>query len=234
MADRVLVDGASWNGDGLDRLAQLARLPVEYGVEIADFALLRQSRWREAIASSFDLPRLLPFLGHIRTLTVHYSARDGSPGGTNVVKPIYHIAWLGSRLGMTVIEPMTAGSDAWSGYRGVLRSGRNRVEVELHPLESPQSGGTTLEVALDARRGSERLAVRVTGHADGITVETTLNSRRTPDRQYLVPRRREADLLAETIEEAGGHPLTTEALAMAAALVGKPVSSRHAGQRSAA
>lgn len=234
MADRLIVDGAGWSGDGLERLAQLARMAGEHGLEIADFAMLRQSRWREAIASSFDLPRLMPFLGHITALTVHYSARDGTPRATDVVKPIYHLAWLASRLGMVVAEPMTAGSEPWGGYRGVLRSGRRRVEVELHPLESPQAGGTTLEVAIDARRGSERLAVRVTGHADGITVETLLDGRPMPDRQYLVPRRREADLLAETIEDAGAHPITIEALEMAAALVGRPVPGRHTGARAAA
>lgn len=234
VADRLIVDGSGWSGDGLERLAQLARLPARHGLEIADFAMLRQSRWREAIASSFDLPKLMPFLANITALTVHYSAREGTPGATDVVKPLYHIAWLASRLGMVVVDPVTPGEEPWSGYRGVLRAGRRRVEVELHPLESPQAGGTTLEVAIDAQRGSERLAVRVTGHADGITVESMLDGRALPDRQYLVPRRAEADLLAETIEDAGAHPITIEALQMAAALVGKPIPGHHAGEREAA
>ncbi|HYL41161.1 MAG TPA: glucose-6-phosphate dehydrogenase assembly protein OpcA, partial [Candidatus Binatus sp.] len=216
LADRVLVDGAGWSGDGLDRLAALASLSERQAVQVADFALLRQSRWREAIASSFDLPRLRPFLGWIRELSVGYAARDGTPRATNLVKPIYHLAWLASRLGMVVLEPLAAGQKAWSGYRGVLRLGRRRISATLHPIESSARPGTTEEVTLSARRGRETLEVRVTGHADGVTVATTVNGRPMPDRHYLVPRRREGDLLAETIEDGGAAPLTSEALAMAA------------------
>jgi len=220
LADRVVVDGASWSGDGLERLVALAGLPARYGVDVRDFALLRQSRWREAIASSFDLPRLRPFLGWIRELSVGYAAHDGAPGATNVVKPIYHIAWLASRLGMTVVEPLRAGTDPWSGYRGSLRVGRRRVAVELRPIEARGTGGTTLEVRLEARRGRQTLEAHVTGQADGITVGTLVDGTPMPDRHYLVARRHEGDLLAETIEDDGAEPLTADALAMAAALVG--------------
>ncbi|HET9681313.1 MAG TPA: glucose-6-phosphate dehydrogenase assembly protein OpcA [Candidatus Limnocylindrales bacterium] len=220
LADRVVVDGAGWSGDGLDRLAALAALPARHDVQVADFALLRQSRWREAIASSFDLPRLRPFLGWIRELSVGYAARDGTPRLTNVVKPIYHLAWLASRLGMVVLEPLEAGDGPWSGYRGTVRVGRRRVAVDLRPIESGASPGTTEEVTLVARRGSQTLEARVTGQADGITVATTVDGRPMSDRHYLVPRRREGDLLAETIEDGGAGPLTSDALAMAAALVG--------------
>ncbi|HET9681471.1 MAG TPA: glucose-6-phosphate dehydrogenase assembly protein OpcA [Candidatus Limnocylindrales bacterium] len=219
LADRILVDGASWSGDGLDRLATLTGLPARYDVEVGDFALLRQSRWREAIASSFDLPRLRPFLGWIRALSVGYAAHDGTPGATNVVKPIYHVAWLASRLGMSVVEPLRAGTEPWSGYRGLLRAGRRRVAVELRPIESPPPGGTTSEVTISARRGTQTLEARVTGQADGITVGTLVNGAAMPDRHYLAGRRHEGDLLAETIEDDGAEPLSTEALAMAARLV---------------
>jgi primosomal protein N' (replication factor Y) len=40
--------------------------------------------------------------------------------------------------------------------------------------------------------------------------------------------------LAETIEDAGAHPMTIEALQMAAALVGKPIPGHPAGEREAA
>ena len=232
MADRVLVDGAGWSGDGIERLAELASLPGVYDVEIADFALLRQSRWREAIASSFDLPRLMPFLGAIRAITVRYAARDGAAGLTNVVKPLYHVAWLASRLGMTVETPLAAVDDDWSGYHGVLRSGRRSVAVALEPIEAG-GAGSTLEVEIAAERANHMLLVRVTGQADGITVATTVDGYQLPDRHYLVPRRREGDLLAETIEDAGAHPITAEALTMAAAIVGKPVPGHRSGVRAA-
>ena len=73
VTDRLLVDASSWSGDGLRRLHQLAELYDEFDrLSIRDFALVRQSRWREAIASVFEIPEFLPFLassadlGHLR------------------------------------------------------------------------------------------------------------------------------------------------------------------------
>jgi glucose-6-phosphate dehydrogenase assembly protein OpcA len=223
MADRVLVDGSSWSPDGLEQLGQLARLPGDFDCQVADFALLRQARWREAIASSFDLPRLAPFLGSIRQMSVDYAARRGTRGATNVVKPVYHLAWLAARLGMAVVEPLRQSDEPWSSYHGLLRSERRRVEIALRPIESDLSGGTTIEVEILAERGHESLRAVVTGQADGVTVATSVNEQPLPDRHYLAPRRREADLLAETIEDAASHPITAEALAMATALIGKPL-----------
>ena len=40
---------------------------------VSDFAMLRQSRWREAIASSFDRPELRTFLSGIELITVRYA-----------------------------------------------------------------------------------------------------------------------------------------------------------------
>lgn len=223
MADRILVDGSTWSGAGLEQLAELARLPGAFDCEVGDFALLRQARWREAIASSFDLPRLAPFLGSIRRMTVAYAARRGTPGATNVVKPIYHLGWLASRLEMTVVEPLRQGDEPWSAFHGLLRSGHRRVEVGLRPIESDLVGGTTIEVQLLAERGHDELIAVVTGQAEGVTVATSVNGKPMPDRHYLAPRRREADLLAETLEDSAAHPITAEALAMATALIGKPL-----------
>jgi glucose-6-phosphate dehydrogenase assembly protein OpcA len=220
MADRLLVDGAAWSGDGLDRLATLASLRARYGLEVADFALVRQSRWREAIASSFDLPRLRPFLSGIGSISVTYAAHDGTPRATNVVKPIYHLAWLAARLGMRVVRPLAALDEPWSGYEVALRAGRRNVAASVRPVESPSPGGTTLEVALEARRVRETLEVRVTAQAEGVTVATRVAGEPMPDRAYLAPRRREGDVLAEIIEDAGAHPLAAEALALAAAIMG--------------
>ncbi len=61
-ADRLVVDGSTWSGDGLSRLRELASLQETTRLAISDFALVRQSRWREAIASIFDDPGFLPYL----------------------------------------------------------------------------------------------------------------------------------------------------------------------------
>jgi glucose-6-phosphate dehydrogenase assembly protein OpcA len=219
MADRVLVDGSGWSGDGLKGLTAMAELPGRFDVEVADFAMLRQARWREAIASTFDRPALLPYLAHLDRIEVRYAASDGTPGVANVVRPLYHVAWLASRLEMTVVEPMRAGAEAWSGYDGLLRRGRRRVPVLLRPEESAAPRGTTLAVVLHAKRTGSQLSVEVTAYADGVLVRASRDRKAMPERRFLSPRMREAELLAETIETPGRDPIGAAVLDMAARLV---------------
>ena len=241
MADRLVVDGSAWSGDGLDRLGALARIVADRNlgdghVAVSDFAMLRQSRWREALASSFDRPELRPFLGDIRSITVRYAAHRGAgPGGTNVIKPLYHAAWLASRLGMIVVEPLhpPIHADAGSGggaddsaelgppMTGTLRAGRRRIPVGLAPVESPMPSGTTLAVELTARRRSGGLEVRVTAEAEAVIVRATLDGAELPVRRFMAPRRTEVELLAETIESVGRDRVATAALLAAAELGGR-------------
>jgi glucose-6-phosphate dehydrogenase assembly protein OpcA len=221
MADRILVDGSGWSGDGLAGLDAMADLPKRFEVDIADFALLRQARWREAIASTFDRPSLLPFLYHLDRIEITYAAAEGGPGMANVVRPMYHVAWLASRLGMSVVSPIRAGSEAWSGYDALLRLGRRRVPVAVRPVESTAPRGTTLSVGLHAKRNHSELTVDVTAPADGVVVRATVYGAALPERFFAAPRRREAELLAETIDAAGRDAISTKVLAMAAVLVEK-------------
>lgn len=221
MADRILVDGSGWSGDGLARLAMMTTLPKRFEVDIADFAVLRQARWREAIASTFDRPALLPFLGNLDRIEVHYAAAEGTPGASNVVRPVYHVAWLAARLGMTVETPLRAGTTPWSGYDAMLRHGRRRVAVSLRPVESTSPRGTTLMVELHARRGHAQLWVEVTAYAEGVNVQAVLEDEPMPERRFLAPRRREADLLAETIDGAGRDEISAEILRMTTRLLAR-------------
>jgi glucose-6-phosphate dehydrogenase assembly protein OpcA len=219
MADRILVDGSGWSGDGLAGLDAMADIPRRFEVDIADFALLRQTRWREAIASTFDRPNLLPYLHHLDRIDVRYAAADGAPGMANVVRPMYHVAWLASRLGMSVVSPIRAGTEPWSGYDALLRLGRRRVQVTLRPVESNSPRGTTLSVDLHAKRIRSELTVEVTAHAGGVIVRATLDGEVIPERMFIAPRRREAELLAETIDAAGREAISAQVLEMAAVLV---------------
>ncbi len=111
---------SSWTGDGLARLRELAGLFDRYDrLSIRDFALVRQSRWREAIAGIFDIPEFLPYLGHLRRVSVTYAtgSETGEPGTTNVVKPLYHVAWLASRLGLRVAAPLAPVEPRAEGWR---------------------------------------------------------------------------------------------------------------------
>ncbi|MBF8289341.1 MAG: hypothetical protein HW391_309 [Chloroflexi bacterium] len=234
MSDRLVVDGSAWSGDGLDRLAALAAIVADRNLgdghlAVSDFAMLRQSRWREAIASSFDRPELRPYLGGITRITVRYAAHPGAGvSGTNVIKPLYHVAWLASRLGMSVVEPLRptkpghmSGAehpDIGAPVDGVLRAGRRRVPTHLVPVESTMPPGTTLAVELTATRGPGSLDVAVTAEAEAVMVRSSLGGRALPVRRFMAPRRTEVELLAETVESVGRDPVAIAALVMAAEL----------------
>ena len=233
VADRLIVDGSAWSGDGLGRLRELAALTEGTRLAVNDFALVRQYRWREAIASVFDLPEFTPFLRSLRRIAVTYATHDaaGAPGSTNIVKPVYHVAWLASRLGLRVEEPLgavpgttrstRAGGEAMSrGLHALLRDGRQQLHVVVRPSLSPMPAGTTLRVELLAdRRGSE-LRADVTAVQDSVHVRVWLDGVEEFDRTFVAPRRSEVDLLAEAIEAGRRDPLSADVLHMAAELAG--------------
>lgn len=245
-ADRLVVDGSTWSGDGLARLRDLAALQESSRLAISDFALVRQSRWREAIASIFDDPDFLPYLRSLRRIAVTYGTHDETcaPGSANLVKPLYHVGWIASRLGLSVVKPLTAvaGHGAAGGALRPVRSGpvrpvsgkpvmgrglaatlsdgRADVAVLARPVVSSMPSGTTLRVELLAdRRGSE-LRADVTAEAETVHVRVWQDGVEAWDRQFRAPRRNDVDLLAEAIETGRRDPVAVGALQAAAALIG--------------
>ncbi|HEY2888476.1 MAG TPA: glucose-6-phosphate dehydrogenase assembly protein OpcA [Candidatus Limnocylindrales bacterium] len=229
-ADRLVVDGSAWRGDGLARLRELARVATTTRTAVSDFALARQSRWREAIASTFDMPEFLPYLRSLRRVAVTYGTHDesGLPGGTNLVKPLYHVAWLASRLGLTVIKPLAAvpGTPAPTrpgvkpspgrGYSATLRQGNADIAVVVRPVLSSTPAGTTLRVELLCERRGSELRVDVTAEADSVGVRAWQDGVEILDRRFNAARRTEADLLAEAIEAGGRDLVSDDAVRMAA------------------
>jgi glucose-6-phosphate dehydrogenase assembly protein OpcA len=240
--DRLVVDGSAWSGDGLARLRQLAALYDRFErISIRDFALVRQSRWREAIATVFDIPEFLPFLSGIRRVSVTYAASDetGAPGTTNVVKPLYHVAWLASRLGLRVVSPLAPVEPKGRGkpvvrprpgekaplHRGLaarLSRGTSAAEigVVIRPVASPMPAGTTLRVEILAERRGSELRADVTAEAENVHVHAWLDGVQAMDRTFKAPRRTEVDLLGEALEIGGRDPVAVGTIRMAAALVG--------------
>jgi glucose-6-phosphate dehydrogenase assembly protein OpcA len=243
-ADRLIVDGSTWSGDGLARLGQMAGLLDTTRLSISDFALVRQSRWREAIASVFDDPDFLPYLRSIRRIAVTYATHDetGASESTNLVKPVYHVGWLASRLDLRVVKPLVAvgsGTSASSsaprahgphakpvvgkGLAATLTDGRAEVAVVVRPVVSPMPPGTTLRIELLAERRGSELRADVTAEAETVHVRVWQDGFEAFDRHFLAPRRTEVDLLAEAIEAGGRDPVAAGALRSAAAIVaGRP------------
>ncbi|HYO44495.1 MAG TPA: glucose-6-phosphate dehydrogenase assembly protein OpcA [Candidatus Limnocylindrales bacterium] len=239
--DRLVVDGSTWSGDGFVRLRQLAGMYDRFErISIRDFALVRQSRWREAIATVFDIQEFLPFLSGIRRVSVTYAAGDetGAPGSTNVIKPLYHVAWLASRLGLRVVSPLApveprgkAAPRLRAGetkplHRGLaarLSRGTSSAEVGvvIRPVASPMPAGTTLRVEILAERRGSELRADVTAEADNVHVHAWRDGVAAMDRTFKAPRRTEVDLLGEALELGGRDPMAMGTIRMAAALVGE-------------
>jgi glucose-6-phosphate dehydrogenase assembly protein OpcA len=240
-ADRLVVDGSTWSGDGLGRLREMAEVQETTPLAISDFALIRQSRWREAIASIFDDPDFLPYLRSVRRIAVTHSTHDetGAPGSTNLVKPIYHVGWLASRLGLSVVRPLSpVGGGARAamigarpgrasgkptigrGLVGTLSDGRAEVGVVVRPVVSTTPPGTTLRVELLAERRGSELRADVTAEAETVHVRVWQDGVEALDRHFRAPRRNDTDLLAEAIEAGRRDPIAAGALRSAAALIG--------------
>ena len=223
MADRVIVDGSQWSGTGLQRLRQLARLLEDPHLGIWDFALVRQARWRDAIASTFDMPDFLPYVRSIRRIAVTYATHDetASVTGTNVVKPVYHVAWLSSRLGMRVARPLAPAAGRGAAQRGLtatLRNGRSDVAVVVRPVVSPMPSGTTLRVEILAERRGSELRIDVTAEESGVRVRAWQDGVEELVRGFKAPRRTDVDLLAEAIEAPGRDQIGCDAIGHAAEL----------------
>ena len=241
-ADRLVVDGSTWTGHGLTRLREMAALLTTTRLSISDFALVRQSRWREAIASTFDDPDFLPYLRSLRRIAVTYGTHDeaGTPGSTNLVKPIYHVGWLASRLGLSVVRPLApvasrrtvpprtatprtahaSGSRPATG-RGLvatLSDGRAEIAVVVRPVVSPMPSGTTLRIELLAERRGSELRADVTAEAETVHVRVWLDGVEALDRRFRAARQTDVDLLAEAIEAGRQDPVAIGALRAAAAL----------------
>jgi hypothetical protein len=241
-ADRLVVDGSTWSGDALPRLRELASLIETTRVAISDFALARQSRWREAIASTFDDPEFLPYIRSLRRIAVTYSTHDetGAPGSTNLVKPVYHVGWLASRLDLAVVKPLapavgpsrTARKTARPARGGSVRpaldrglvatlsDGHGEVAVVVRPVVSSTPPGTTVRVELLAERRGSELRTDVTAEAETVHVRVWQDGVEALDRAFRAPRRTDVDLLAEAIESGRRDPVAIGALRAAAALVG--------------
>jgi hypothetical protein len=229
LADRLIVDGSTWSGDGLDRLAQLAALAARGRPTIFDFALVRQARWREAIASIFDRPEFLPYLRSLRRISVTYaSSTPALAGSTNLVKPVYHVAWLASRLGLRVASPLAPAMGPGGrplppsrGMTATLRRDGHEVAVVIRPHGTSARPGTTLRVELLAERRGSELRADVTAAAQRVRAHVWEDGVESLDRAFRAPRSTEAGLLMEAIESAGVDRVTAEATAATAELLGR-------------
>ncbi|MFZ9278078.1 MAG: glucose-6-phosphate dehydrogenase assembly protein OpcA [Candidatus Limnocylindrus sp.] len=217
--DRVIIDGATQPSDGLAIVRALFAAAEGAGVAVTDFALLRQGRWRDAIATMFDEESAAPFLTAITTISIDYSAGKGSSASVNVVRPAYHVAWLASRLNATVQTPLQV--DEGDGWRAELRdASRHAIVVELRPVDSVLGAGTTIAVRIAADRRGDHFDLEVRADSTSTRAIAKVNGAVVHERTFQAPRWTEAALLSESLEFGEIDPLSPAIIRTMSALIG--------------
>ena len=217
--DRVIIDGATQPSDGLATIRTLFAAAESAGVALTDFALLRQGRWRDSIATMFDEESAAPFLNAINTISIDYSGGKGSSASINVVRPAYHVAWLASRLKASIKTPLHLADGA--GWRAELHDQlRHPIAVELNPVESVLGAGTTTAVRIAADRRGDHFELEVRADSTSTRAIAKINGTVVHERTFQAPRWTEATLLSESLEFGEVDPLSPAILRTMSALIG--------------
>jgi glucose-6-phosphate dehydrogenase assembly protein OpcA len=215
--DRALFNGSDQRGAGINVVSDLVKVAASTGTALSDFSLIRQARWRDAVASAFDEPEIAPYLHSLTEIRATYSSGSNSSAPVNIVKPTYHLAWLTSRLGATVITPLNNASGAWSG---LISDAGQRIALKLEPVVDAGHSGTTLALHIKGeRRGS---TLELTVRADGATtqVQATINGTLVNERIFRAKRATDAELLSQALELGEVDPLSPSILRTFVQLVG--------------
>jgi hypothetical protein len=217
--DRVIIDGATQPSDGLSTIRTLFTAAESAGVALTDFALLRQGRWRDSIATMFDEESATPFLSAINKISIDYSGGKGSSASINVVRPAYHVAWLASRLNASIETPLRLGEGA--GWRAELHDlARHPISVELNPVESVLGAGTTIAVRIAADRRGDHFDLEVRADSTSTRAIAKINGAVVHERTFQALRWTEATLLSESLEFGEVDPLSPAILRTMSALIG--------------
>jgi glucose-6-phosphate dehydrogenase assembly protein OpcA len=217
--DRVIIDGATQPSDGLATVRTLFAAADSAGVAVTDFALLRQGRWRDSIATMFDEESAAPFLSAINKISIDYSGGKGSSASINVVRPAYHVAWLASRLKASVKTPLHLSGDA--GWRAQLHdAARHAIAVEMNPVDSVLGAGTTIAVRIAAHRRGDHFELEVRADSTSTRAIAKINGAVVHERTFQAPRWTEATLLSESLEFGEVDPLSPAILRTMSALIG--------------
>jgi glucose-6-phosphate dehydrogenase assembly protein OpcA len=215
--DRALFNGSDQRGAGINVVSDLMKVAASTGTALSDFSLIRQARWRDAVASAFDEPEISPYLHSLTEISATYSSGSNSSAPVNIVKPTYHLAWLTSRLGATVITPLNNASGAWSG---LISDAGQRIALKLEPVVDAGHSGTTLALHLKGERRSGTLELTV--RADGATtqIRATINGTLVKERIFRAKRATDAELLSNALELGEVDPLSPSILRTFVQLVG--------------
>ena len=215
--DRALFNGSDQRGAGINVVSDLVKLAASTGTALSDFSLIRQARWRDAVASAFDEPEVAPYLHALTGIRVTYTAGGNSSAPVNIVKPTYHLAWLTSRLGATVVTPLNEKGATWSG---LISDAGQRIVLTLEPVPHAGHSGTTLALHLTGERRGSTLELTVRADGASTQVQAMINGTLVTERTFRAKRATDAELLSQALELGEVDPLSPSILRTFVQLVG--------------
>ena len=168
---------------------------------------------------AFDEPAIAPFLNGLTAVTATYAGAASGRGPVNIVKPMYHAAWLTSRLGATVETPLHPEPDGWGAIIRVKGSART-IPIQLQAVSSERLPGTTLALRITAERRDERLDLEVSADGGAIHMRARVNGTLVRERSLRAVRATEASLLSQSLEVGEVDPLSPAMLRAALGLIG--------------
>ena len=210
IADRFLVNSARHlDPRGALRALSSAASRPSHGA-IGDLTWVRLESWRDLVASFFDGPGGVESLRRITAVEVVAGGSASASGAT--VAAAYVAGWLAARLGWTPTRDVDQWSRPGGGSVRLSLSADPRVEpgrVALVRIHAADTAGT-------ARFEAERVAAD--SHDIRLSVSRPGGSPRTRVERLLPPD--DAVLLAAELERDAVDPMFTEALQIAARLLG--------------
>ena len=210
-SDRLFVDSSNFRGTALDRMVGMAAI-LRGGVVVHDIAWMRLVLWRELFAGLFDHPLLRPELRTISGLRIDI-ARPGSLVRLN--RAALFAGWLAAMLDWKVLKPLEVGADAV--YRGLMRSGKREITLEIRPVSAPAGGslrtaGSLVRAEVDAGRARSALRVRVTRQSDHLLGTADWNGAQVARRAARLEAFEEMPFLAEALDRTGRDRVFERAL----------------------
>jgi len=197
--DRLIFDSRTWKKPSgqftlTDRIAALA----DPGAELCDLNWTRLRSWRLALASLFDHSAALPCLAEISSVRIEC-------GSDSKTTAFLLVGWLASRLGWSLVRPLT--TTCFQGSDG------RQIEFSTSPAEG--------EGIASIKLGGGNFSFSLARSPDSPFFHAVLHAPGMPDSTLTLGTGREsvADTLLAELGRSGRHPLYREALAAVEPLI---------------
>ena len=160
----------------------------------SDFNWARLNPWRDVLASFFDGPDLLPYLGRVQTISMECTGATKARG-LDVPKALLLVGWLASALGLHASNRQIESDHVSLNLEGAGRS----VTVEIHTGRKA-GGSVKLVAAGDSGPSGADFSASLDHGESHITGVARVSGQARGERRVAVLELEESRLLFEELE----------------------------------